>query len=135
MGMRDAHLFPFIEPPPPEHALAALRNLLQLGALVPPPMATAVPSLPSVSMPSAEMLSGDVGVSAVSSSTAENDGVPLLPEVVSSLTKSAVGKIGGATASGVTPLGLLLSRLPVEVSIGKMLVLGAVFNAVEPVFF
>ena len=33
----------------------------------------------------------------------------------------------------ITPLGEVLSRLPVDISIGKMLVLGAVFRVVDPV--
>lgn len=33
----------------------------------------------------------------------------------------------------ITPLGEVLSRLPVDISIGKMLVLGAIFQIIDPV--
>lgn len=71
LGLRDATLFPFIEPPPKSSLVNASYFLKQQKAL-----------------------------------TAEGD---------------------------LTPIGQMLARLPVDIVIGKMLIMGSLFNMVDPV--
>ncbi len=88
----DIQRFPWIEPPPTAHVLAAVHRLEQLSAVL-----------------------------------------AVDPDAHRGVTAADVGSAAATQRRKVTPLGRVLSVLPVDVGVGKTLVLGAVLGYMDVV--
>lgn len=134
LGLDDPRLFPYLSPPPPENLGAALEALALLGATDAAVSASVsmVESAPVVAQ--AETSGGNSGKMAVSfhetPSVSEVELAP--PEGGVALSPTSVFENATARAP-LTPLGRVLSVLPVDPSVGKMLALGALFGESEHV--
>ncbi|CAM9781945.1 unnamed protein product [Scytosiphon promiscuus] len=112
LGLDDPRYFPYLSPPPPENLRSALESLALLGAT-------------------------DVAAATPSPQPAEG-GVPPAPPPPPPLSPppstTPTTAFHDATARApLTPLGRVLSALPVDPSVGKMLALGALFGENEHV--
>lgn len=127
LGLDDPRHFPYLSPPPPENLRAALEALALLGA-------TDAAAAPHVLPASHEAPTPPARITALSQqpSGSPHSGEGSSPP--SSLPTSAIAVFENATARApLTPLGRLLSTLPVDPSVGKMLALGALFGESEHV--
>ena len=104
LGLEDPRCFPYLSPPPPENLTTALEALALLGA-------TDVDKGSSFSPKSAPggLVDGTDGRSAEAQ-------------------RVAVGFDDAIARAPLTPLGRVLSSLPVEPSVGKMLALASLFG-------
>eukprot|EP00752_Nemacystus_decipiens_P010692 g9523.t1 len=162
LGLDDPRYFPYLSPPPPQNLRAALESLALLGAtdaaLAVPSAAPPAPPAPSNTTASAT--ASEKGDAVNSSRRLDGTRQAASPEPqgrsASSPTKHKPTHAGGggqeastrqastatttttvfedATARApLTPLGRVLSALPVDPSVGKMLALGALFGESEHV--
>lgn len=134
LGLDDPRCFPYLSPPPPENLGAALEALALLGA-------TDAALSASVSMVESAPA---VGKTETVGSSSGKMAVPFhgTPSVKREEPAPSDGGAGlsptsafeSATARApLTPLGRVLSALPVDPSVGKMLALGALFGENEHV--
>ncbi|CAM9751017.1 unnamed protein product, partial [Laminaria digitata] len=151
LGLEDPRYFPYLSPPPPENLRAALEALALLGATdvaavsfpshsgagagagaaatagvaglpVPPHLQTPPPLPPQQSFPQQPERQG-------------SSHPPSSPQAAAAAAAAAtLDAFDDATARApLTPLGRVLSALPVDPSVGKMLALGALFGESEHV--
>lgn len=128
LGLDDPRYFPYLSPPPPENLRAALEALALLGATDVTASSTISSVVPAAAAtaPSIQSPVSLVPMAPIPKPVDADDGhaPPLPPTAV----------FENATARALlTPLGRVLSALPVDPSVGKMLALGALFGESEHV--
>eukprot|EP00903_Cladosiphon_okamuranus_P010703 g10115.t2 len=158
LGLEDPRYFPYLSPPPPQNLRAALESLALLGATdVALAVSTSSPSSSSASPSAAASTTPHqpddarrrhaAGVDPQgqrSSSPSKPDRQhPSKKEVEEEDTATSEAPTTIATTATIfenataraplTPLGRVLSALPVDPSVGKMLALGALFGENEHV--
>ncbi|CAM9551431.1 unnamed protein product, partial [Sphacelaria rigidula] len=129
LGLQDPRLFPYLSPPPPENLRAALETLALVGA-TDAVSAAAVASPAAASTTPAETGGAidKVAETPASGSCAADGG-----DVQWAARAAAVTFENATARAPLTPLGRVLSALPVDPSVGKMLALGALFGESEHV--
>lgn len=132
LGLDDPRYFPYLSPPPPENLRAALEALALLGAT--DAAAASSAAAPVLESPS-KLTHSDAGRTVLHQPPDCNSdkAQPNLTQLAGvDLSSTAVFNAATARAP-LTPLGRVLSSLPVDPSVGKMLALGALFGESEHV--
>ncbi|CBN79814.1 conserved unknown protein [Ectocarpus siliculosus] len=148
LGLDDPRYFPYLSPPPPENLRAALESLALLGAT---DAASAV-SVPAAAADEAATAAAAITEGAVAVGSDPRGGaglgaphaerLPAAPESNAEPRRREEGTTATTTPptfddatarAPLTPLGRVLSALPVDPSVGKMLALGALFGESEHV--
>ncbi|CAN0145509.1 unnamed protein product, partial [Ectocarpus fasciculatus] len=161
LGLDDPRYFPYLSPPPPENLRAALESLALLGA-TDAASAVPVPAAVSAAATAAAAAAAVAEGAAAAAGTDPRDGsgpgatpterLPAAPERNADPRRREEGTTATATTTTtptptpppptfddatarapLTPLGRVLSALPVDPSVGKMLALGALFGESEHV--
>ena len=135
LGQPEAFLAKAPQPPPLQTVRSAIESLVGIGALKQLPRslslsASASSSSSSLSSPSSSSGAGPVGVSSplhTTTITTTPQPTPTPPTQPQSQSLQQLPDVA------LTALGYHLAHLPLDARLGKMLVLGAVLQCVEPV--
>lgn len=110
LGLADPRRFPYLSPPPPENLTAALEALALLGA-------TNAAKGINDGDPMARPEGRSLDPTRQTGGAGEGDGGMIFADAIA--------------RAPLTPLGRVLSSLPVEPSVGKMLALASLFGEIE----